>query len=496
MNPLLLQGLILISIASVFRTIGTIIYRLFFHPLANFPGPKLAACSELWYLRVWISGRYFLQMDEVHRKYGDVVRIATNELSFRSPVALRDIYNHTSKDREVFLKSDTFYTAHPSVTRPDIVTTKDPLDHSLQRRSLSHAFSTKALRESEEVVQSHVSLLIERLGQNGGPGTGGVNMSNVFNWLTFDIIGELTFGESFESISNWKASEWVTSILDFMSALSLRPFINRFRIPMPILFSLMPKNFKQRVDNHDRETAEKVNRRIELGNSRDREDFFAHILRKEKDNLDIIHLREQAKILMIAGSETTTHLLAGSVYYLLRNPEKMAKLQNEIRSTFSSRDEIVGDALSHLEYLNAVIEETLRIFPAVSISLPRVCPGAAIDGYYVPKDTVVSTDAWSITHDARNFVRPDEFIPERWIGEGFGDRKDASRPFSLGPRGCLGINLAYLEARVIIASMIWAYDWELVNTDLDWVRDVRLHLSWHNPKLMVRYHPRSEVVNK
>ncbi|KAF9772101.1 hypothetical protein IL306_010215 [Fusarium sp. DS 682] len=262
---------------------------------------------------------------------------------------------------------------------------------------------------------------------------------------------------------------------------------------MSLLMSLMPKNLKKRVDGHNRHTTEKVKRRIEMGNSRDREDFFAYILRKESDNLDLVHLREQAKVLMVAGSDTTASLLAATTYYLLKNPDKLANLQDEVRSAFSSRDDITGDAVAHLPYLNGVIEEGLRVFPPVPIGPPRVCTGATIDGHYVPKGVVVSVDGFATTHDERNFTRPDEFLPERWIGEGFGDRKEASKPFSLGPRGCLGINLAYLEARIALASLIWKYNWELVNKELDWLSDVKLHLLWKKPKLMVRYHPRDEV---
>ncbi|KAF4473777.1 isotrichodermin C-15 hydroxylase (cytochrome P-450 monooxygenase CYP65A1) [Fusarium agapanthi] len=333
------QGLMLSSATFVSWIIGVIIYRLYFHPLAKFPGPKIAACIlVLVQLGQWY---YVHNISDLHRKYGDVVRSASNELSFRSPVALKDIYNHVSKDRPMFLKSETFYTVDPSIPRPDIVFTRDPQDHRLQQRSLAHAFSAKALRDNEESVQFHVKLVLERLAQNAGPGTGGANMSEVFNWLTFDVI--------------------------------------------------------------DIHTTEKVKKRIGMGNSRDREDFFAYILRKESGNQDLVHLREQAKVLVIAGSETTANLLAATIYYLLKNPEKLANLQAEVRSVFSSRDDITG----------------LRIFPPVPFGLPRVCTGATIDGHYVPKGVVVSVDGFATTHDERNFTRPDEFLPERWIGEGF-----------------------------------------------------------------------------
>ncbi|KAH7174694.1 cytochrome P450 [Fusarium flagelliforme] len=488
----LLQGLFVAVIATTIWLVYTVIYRIYFHPLSKYPGPKLAACSHFWFIRTWSSGFYPLRMEELHRKYGDIVRISTNELSFRSPTAFKDIYNHVSKDKPVFPKSDYMYMRDPSVKRHDIVFVKDPHDHRAQRKTLSHAFSAKALRDNEESVQTHVKLLLDRLEHRAGPGSDGANMCDVFNWLTFDIIGDLTFGESFNSVSNWEASIWVSLILSFLYQATFMPLLNRLGIPLSLFENIIPKSMKDKLDHHDKLTMERVKRRVEMGSTRDREDFFTHLLQREKGELDLMWLREQAKILILAGSETTANLMAGATLYLCRNPDKMAKLQHEIRSAFSSRDEITGDSTANLEYFNAVIEEGLRIFPPVPFGLPRVSTGGTIDGHYIPAGTVVSVDNWATTHDERNFSRPREFIPERWIGAGFGDRKEASRPFTLGPRGCLGINLAYMEARITLASLVYAFDWEMVNTEVDWDRDVRFYTAWQKPKLMIRYRPRAE----
>lgn len=83
------------------------------------------------------------------------------------------------------------------------------------------------------------------------------------------------------------------------------------------------------------------------------------------------------------------------------------------------------------------------------------------------------------------------FRPERWLEGGSQDVKEASQPFSLGPRACLGINLAYLEMRIILAKMVFTYDWELVNKDLDFLQEAKLYLLWKKPARMVKFHPRA-----
>lgn len=178
-------------------------------------------------------------------------------------------------------------------------------------------------------------------------------------------------------------------------------------------------------------------------------------------------LEANADILIIAGSETTATALTGTMYYLSRYPACLAKLRHEVRNAFTSSSEITGDATAKLPYLSAVIEETVRIYPPVPFGLKRVSPGAHIGPYFIPPGTVVSTDPWTAQHSARYWHQPDTFMPERWLGDGFAaDNKRAFNPFSLGPRGCFGINLAYLEMRVILARMVWELEWEMVGCPL------------------------------
>jgi cytochrome P450 len=131
-------------------------------------------------------------MRQVHDKYGDVVRVAPNELSFRSSAAHKDIYSQAPKGKAPFLKSKVFYNVGPSITHPDIVFTRDPEDHRVQRKALSHAFNSKGLRDAEDTIQEHTRLFVEQIGKHAGPGTKGVDVTAVYNWLTFDVIGELS----------------------------------------------------------------------------------------------------------------------------------------------------------------------------------------------------------------------------------------------------------------------------------------------------------------
>lgn len=114
----------------------------------------------------------------------------------------------------------------------------------------------------------------------------------------------------------------------------------------------------------------------------------------------------------------------------------------------------------HLPYITAVIEEGLRIYPPVAFGLPRTSPGAKVDGHYIPAGTTVHSSIYVLAHSPKYWFKPDEFCPERWLGSDdieydpafANDNKDAFKPFSQGPRVCIGINLAYMELRIILAK--------------------------------------------
>ncbi|KAI1145605.1 cytochrome P450 monooxygenase-like protein [Nemania diffusa] len=460
------------------------VHLLYFHPLSKYPGPKLAAISDLWWVWALMSERLPFIVDDLHKKHGDVIRIGPNDLSFVTAEAFQDIHGHMTQGKSRFLKTEFYDNDDPT---PRITGARDPEVHARQRKALSHAFSAKSLREQEEIVQGYVDGFVQQLAKLGENGKKALNMAETFNWLTFDVIGDLAFGESFGSVANGRTHFWIKIILD--SALNSQLTFIRRRIPFMTLLLpfLLPKGAIESLKTHRKLSREKSLKRIQMGDT-GRADFFSHMLRKE--TLSEKEMMSQTSTLIIAGSETTATSLTGITWFLLTNPECMKKLQKEVRDTFASLDEISGDSTAGLSYLHGVIEEGLRLFPPVPFALPRHSPGAVVDGQYIPKNTAVWHSPLTMPRDPRYWQDPESFLPERWIGEGFNDQKKASQPFSTGPRACLGINLAYLEMRIALAKLVWLYDWELAVPRDEWVRDCGMRILWKKADLFVKYHPR------
>jgi cytochrome P450 len=448
---------------------------------------------------MFTSGRGPHIMHAAHLKYGDVVRTSPDDLSFASPQSYQDIYGHTTKARpKRFLKTDFYDTGDPV---PRITTARDPAVHAAQRKSLSHAFSAKALRDQEFVVQSYVDHFVRRLGELGDNGQKAIDASEAYNWVTFDIIGDLAFGESFHAIADGRTNFWISLLLDGTFYAALASLRKRLPLISLILPFIIGRDVAGKFATHKKLTREMAQKRIDLGPDGGRpgkEDFFGHMIKKNIITKE--ELAAQAATLIVAGSETTATTLTGATCRLLQNPEALAKLQGEIRSTFTSLDQITGDSTAGLKYLHGVIEESLRLFPPVAFAMPRYSPGAVVDGHYVPAGTKVGNSNYEMTRDARYWRHPDSFLPERWIDEGFGDNRKASQPFSMGPRGCLGINLAYLELKIILAKVVFAYNLQLVSKGLgDWNEECKNFFLWKRPKLMVKFQLVSSpfaVINK
>lgn len=153
---------------------------------------------------------------------------------------------------------------------------------------------------------------------------------------------------------------------------------------------------------------------------------------------------------VIANSQLGTIAVTTAIYLLLSSdPRCLRRLVDEVRSAgFPTEADIRVASTQSLPYLNAVINETLRLHHPTPGSLPRISPdgGIMIDGHLVPRDTVVGVSLFNIHRWAENFARPLEFHPERFLSKEderydrtfLNDRLDAFQPFSMGPRNCIG----------------------------------------------------------
>ncbi|KAH6668121.1 isotrichodermin C-15 hydroxylase [Plectosphaerella plurivora] len=456
-------------------TATLVVYRIFFHPLAKYPGPLLAKVTDAYQLyHAWKGDRH-LDFWRMHEKYGRVVRFGPNSVSFNSNTALKEIYGFRSNVRKA-----EFYNAfvHPMANTHN---TRDKEVHARKRRVMAQSFSDGAIREMEKYVLANIRTFTHQIGTGAEDEKKGwsapKNMTDWFNYLAMDILGDLCYGKAFhmlEAPDNRFALDLIAAATKRHLICGTMPVVDKLGLDKYLFPNIAAGRARYMVYSKAQLTE-----RTKLGDDSDRRDFFHHLL-KARDpetgqGFSTPELWAESNLLIIAGSDTTSTAMASTIFYLTRNAHTLAKVTEEVRSKFTDIEEIrQGPALNSCSYLRACIDEAMRLSPSVGGLLPReVLPGGlTVDGNFIPAGTVIGTPHYTIQHNEAYYPSPFEYEPERWLvgatRASAGGRptteddvhraQSAFCPFSVGPRGCIGKGLAYVEMSVAIARTLYSYD--------------------------------------
>ncbi|KAL3425984.1 cytochrome P450 [Phlyctema vagabunda] len=470
---MMLNGLIILTITALLYRVFIVSYRIWIHPLRRYRGPKIWAASRLPYAYHSFNGTINYQLERLHNKYGPVVRITPNELSYTNAEAWDDIYTRSPHGKAPLKKSRNF--AEPENGVRGLLTAPDEKSHGRMRRVLSPGFSEKAVRDQEPIISIYFDQLMQRLKENCGKP---VDMQKWFSFFAFDVIGDLTFGESFKALETSKEHPWISTFTNDQRTNVLMALSFRFTPLDQILLKLIPESMREKQRAHKAFGVAGLRERLSY--KKPRQDFLVNVQKTidTPQGFSMAEMEDTIPILVIAGAETTSTALAGAVYYLATNPAAYKKLTAEIRGAFKSEEEINMVSVNNLSYELAVLNETLRILPPAPSTLPRITPreGSMICGHFVPGNTIVGVNYWSAFHSPSNFRDPYRFVPERWLtpeqdemAERYqNDQKKVAQPFSVGPRNCLGRVLAYAEMKVVLARLIWNFDLQLREEPQAW----------------------------
>ncbi|KAH8655306.1 cytochrome P450 [Xylariales sp. PMI_506] len=491
-NPLLLFAFASIGLALAYTTIVKPGYNVFFHPLRKYPGPKLWAASQIPWLWTILGGKTHREIWKLHTKYGPVVRIGPNELSYAQPEAWESIMGHRKHGHVENLKDPNYISSSSHH-----IVGAGTQDHSRMRRLMSHGFSAGSMLQQQPLIQGYVDLLMQRLRENADDSKAPLDISAWFNYTTFDIIGDLAFGEPFGCLRESTLHPWVALIFSGIKIHKISQVFRNYPVLMPLLWFFVPSNLQQQARDSNQLSEERVSKRLAL--NKPRSDFIESMKSgKNEKFMTTEEVKANAVALIIAGSETTATVLSGAAFLLTTHPQVLSTLVKEVRSSFGKESDINLLNTAKLVYLSAVIEETLRIYPPTPNSQPRITSSESdtILGDKLPPKTVLNIPHWAMYHQANYFDRPMEFIPERWLKTAAGfstDRKDCFQPFSYGPRVCIGKNLAYAEMRLILARLCWNFELRLSDLSRDWL-DQKAYGVWQKPPLYVHLTPRDVAV--
>ncbi|KAI4248152.1 MAG: hypothetical protein L6R40_001241 [Gallowayella cf. fulva] len=518
------ESLVLLIILCLVYVIALVVHRLFFSPLAKFPGPKLAAAT-LWYeyyYDVVKRGRYTWKIAELHDRYGPIIRISPYELHIDDPEYYDDLYVGPSTRRTLKYEwavrgfGPTLFT---------FSTISHEL-HRTRRGAVAPFFSKALVQQFEPSVQAMIQKLLSRLDELKGTGAI-VNMINMYPCLTSDIICQYAFGAPYGYLDMPEfAPLWHKAVMDASEGFH---FFKQFpwlettlrKIPQPIIRKMVPNLASLfLLTDMIREKVDQVLVNLEDNKKPDGQRTIFHDLFTDD------HLIPEEKTPERLAAEA--HTLSVISYHIIANPGILHKLQDELATVLpSDGSKPKWSRLEQLPYLVGICElpRVIWFSPILSDKLtecyhPRrlevdpvfkVSCGVSHRLQRISPDTDLTYQEWSIPkgvsplaslpHPSRPypspapfmltyfqtpvgmtsvlmhnntdlFPNPHTFDPERWLQPDSARLRKYIVPFSKGSRQCLGTNLAYCELYLTLATLFapGRFTFELYETDMSDVK--------------------------
>ncbi|KAL3470497.1 putative cytochrome P450 [Aspergillus californicus] len=437
---------VLLPTAFAVYIMSLVLYRLYFHRLAGFPGPKLAAATGWYefYYDIVVGGAFIHEIDRIHREYGmasvllvlhnanthptgPIVRITPHEL----------VVNDAGFYNTVFVAGNTRRTERWDVfTGNSMVLT---VSHELHRRRRKHMdpfFSRLGVSRIETLIIEEAKLLTKQLEALSGSGHV-LEFEHVMGAYAGDIIAMLCSERSPEMISHPEFGKaWIGTIHGYT-----RQGLFAQHIPQ-----LIQINSINHITAAKREmlSADKVSQNI-------RSSLFRYLVSSElpESERTTERLARDAIAIFGAGTVTTTGFFSVAMYYILSSPHIQDRLCEEVKDIMIDYPSTLPtwQELERLPYLHAIVKEGLRLSFGVVHRHVRVSPDSSLQykEWVIPEGTPVGMSPYNLHLQPEVYPEPLNFLPDRWLGK-YDPKMDRNWiAFSRGSRNCLGMNLAYAQ---------------------------------------------------
>ncbi|KUI53796.1 Trichodiene oxygenase [Cytospora mali] len=461
------------------------VYRITFHPLAKFPGPKLAGAT-FWYefyYDVWPNRYHYMwKIEKLHREYGPIVRINPLHIHIHDPDFLDPIYAPPGRQKR---HTDPWFSiaTESGMMGWSLLQTTDHQLHQVRRAAISRFFSKSAVRQLEGLIMEKVDRLLDRLATMYRTGKPEVNLTHAMAALTMDVISSYALGGD---MGNLAREEWGRDWFETFRKLGMsRPIGRQFRTFILLSLEMEPW-FVRWYNPRAAAVAERAKYPMQS--------IQAHITAHEKDStgtkiltntrtifMEILdsglppqeksvgRLNAEAFLVLGAGTDPTTRNLTVAMYYILADKAVLNRIRDELQTVMPRPDSAVTVAdLEALPFFSACITEGLRLTNAVSTRSPRIAPDHEIiyKNWVIPRGTPVMQSLYLLQMDPNVFTDPTKFNPQRWL-DNPSLKARYFMAFGRGSRMCLGMNLAYAEMLLTIARLVIRFDME----PLDVVKD-------------------------
>ncbi|KAK0649763.1 cytochrome P450 [Cercophora newfieldiana] len=455
-------------------------------PLRKYPGPFLAGFTNLWRLWQVVSADYAPRMKKLHEKYGPVVRIGPNLLDLDLPEISRVVYNTDGK----WVKSD-FYKNSSSVIDGKITyhmfSECDNVEHARLKRPVVRHYSVPSVLAMEPHMDKVIADFLAHLQKRYVEPKKVCEFGEWLGYYAWDFLGIVTFSKKFGYMEQGRDFDGTLAIadqsIDYLGLCGQMPWLDYWLDKNPI-YALGPPN----IANVTGIAIQSMTARLKGEDKNfvsEKPDFLQYFIESKSTHPEIV---DEGKIIgylllnLIAGADTTAITMRALFYHSLKNPRVFNKLQDEVRSHFEPFQPAPHAKARALPYLDAVVRETLRYHPAVSMIMERIVPPGGLtlpDGSVVPAGSLVGMNPYIVGRNKSIFGEDaDDFNPDRWLqkdGETdlqFDERmklwNTAHLTFGGGSRICLGRNLSLMEVWKVVPTLIATFDIALENPNEVW----------------------------
>ncbi|KAI1116506.1 cytochrome P450 [Nemania sp. NC0429] len=490
---------VLVFSAGILYSVAVVVYRLYFHPLAKFPGPKLAAATgwyETYHELKGPGGQFMYQLDKLHEEYGPVVRLSPHEVHIRDVAWVDTLLASPAQG----IRDKYTPAAVQAGSGKGVFGTSAHNTHRRRRAALNPLFSKSCATNAEGLIYDKIGLVLQRMDAHIAR-DGYVDTQMIYTAFTSDVVYEYCFGKPFGLLDDeTKMEEWH----DCLAALKVTiPYARQFnwimtlsqQMPIAVMRAVSPRLARvgAMYQDMDVQAQQAIQEHEQVGKNgqalpfqrNPREKFAVFRTLLQNDGLPphekiYDRISHEGVTVLAAGGETGSATLMMATYFILSDKgDILARLREEVGPLMSngvSRPSVAE--LERLPWLTAVVKEALRI-STVTARLTRVAPDEALrfGDWVMPAGTAVSMTPREISFNPELFPSPREFRPERWLPSNPNlDRCNRYFvAFSKGSRMCLGLNLAWAELYIAIATIFCCRDFELYDTvrerDVDFTRD-------------------------
>ncbi|XP_036265904.1 cytochrome P450 3A12 isoform X1 [Pipistrellus kuhlii] len=331
------------------------------------------------------------------------------------------------------------------------------------RTLLSPTFTSGKLKEMFPIIGQYADGLVNNLKKEAEKGKP-ITLKDIFGAYSMDVITGTSFGVNIDSLNN-PQDPFVENIKKLLKFNFLDPFIlciTLFPFLGPVFEAFNITLFPRSVTEYFKKSVKRMKESRLQDKQKHRVDLLQLMINsqnsKETDShkaLSDLELVAQSVIFIFAGYETTSSALNFFMYLMAIHPDAQQKLQEEIEATFPNKATPTYDALAQMEYLDMVVNESLRLYPIAS-RLERVCKkDVEVNGVFIPKGTVVMVPNFILQRDPKYWSEPEEFRPERFSKKNQDSINPYTyMPFGTGPRNCIGMRFALMNIKIAIVRVL------------------------------------------